>query len=1192
MARTRRWFLLRYLFLVVLIFTVNRTVKADVTGTILGSVVDPSGAAVPGASVRLSNPNTGFSREAMTDATGFYQFLAVPVGENYAVEVQLAGFMKATQGGIKLLVNQNYRADFKLQVGQITQTVEVAANAAQVEATSNQLGDVIEDKKMTSLPLNGRSYIDLLGLQAGVVPITSSAGYTDRPVGGTGSAGNFSVNGQREAANSFLVNGGDVQEGRNNGASVVPTLDAIQEFRLITNSFDAEYGRFSGAIVNALTKSGNNEYHGTAFEFLRNEVLDARNFFDPEKGVFKRNQFGGVIGGPIKKNRLFFFADYQGTRESLGVSSGTLAVPSVLNREGNFTDTATTGFSGLSGIVRGDDIPGNGTFDEALSQRLGYTVTSGEPYWTEGCNTLADAQAGKCVFPGQIIPQSAWSPVSKATLKYIPAPIGDLGGQPYFSTTAEKRVLRDDKFGGRVDLTTKTLGDWSFYYNFADTTLLNPYPSWTSGVPGFSATTPTRAQQINIADTFVLGGTAVNEARFNFTRMGMTLNKPVGGLGSVSEFGYVSGGLGIIPVDPNAEGVAPIGLYGSTGLGFGLPDGTTGQYNNSYQVFDNFSKIVGKHTFKMGADFRYHPINERNTYTSNGYFEFYGNETGSDFADYLIGAPDLFNQSSRQFLDSRTKYTGVFFQDTFKVKPNLTMNYGLRWEFSQPYYDTQGKIQAFVPGQQSKIYPDAPTGWNFPGDPGVPKTLAPTDYNNFAPRLGIAYSPGFTGGFLGKLFGGPGKTSIRAASGIYYTAIEDMTLFIEVGDAPFGLFYVSPTEVYLEEPYKDRRRGNDTGQRFPFTIPPPGATGIWPTYQPISSSPGYKTDNVLPYAMHFNFSIERELQKSMILRLGYVGTVGHHLIAQTSFNPGNPARCLQIRDMLGPDMGCGPGGEDTIYDLNGDGIYTPGVDAFGTRPYSITSGRYAAEGLLDFMNNTYETTIANSSYHAFQLTLEKRLGDARFLGAYTWGKSLDNASGFGENINPYDHHKSRSLSSFDMTHNFVVSYSYDIPFARWSGKNSGAAGKLLEGWTLSGITRFTTGLPIGMGAGGDKSLCGCSGVDVPNYNGDAIQFLNPRNSENHQYFVTTPFSGEELGVPGNANRRFFHGPGLNNWDLAIQKTTHVSEGTSVIFRAELFNAFNHAQFENPSGSVTSGGFGRVSGARAPRIGQFALKIAF
>ncbi|MFB3920706.1 MAG: carboxypeptidase regulatory-like domain-containing protein [Terriglobia bacterium] len=1171
--------------LVAALFWLAPGLRADVTGAILGSVTDPTGAAVPGATVTLHNEGTGLNRTTITDSSGSYEFLAVPVGEDYTLAVEAHGFQKSSQTKLRLLVNQRFRADFQLVVGAITQSVNVTAEAAQVETTSTQLGDVIEDKKMSTLPLNGRSYLDLLGLQAGVVPITSDVQYTDRPTSGTGGAGNMSVNGQRESANAFLVNGGTVEEGRNNGASIVPTLDSIAEFRLITNSFDAEYGRFSGAVVNAITKSGTNDFHGSLFEFLRNDKLDTRNFFDLSRGAFKRNQFGGAGGGPILKDRLFFFSDYQGTREVRGLSSGLITVPTTDARTGNVGE--------LAGSVQGDDIVGNHTFDETLTQRLGYTVTNGEPYTDPNCTTLADAQAGMCVFPGGVIPQSAWSPVAVANLGFIPSP--NVGADA-FSSAGENQTVRDDKWGQRVDLNTQRLGNFGFYYHFDDARLLNPYPGggWPSNVPGFSAVTPSRAQQFNISNNRNFGATAVNEVRFNYTRAAILLNDPVGGLGKIPDFGYVSGGLGLIPVDPKREGVPPIGLFGETGVGWGVPDGTTGQYNNTFQIVDNFSKIIGKHTTKVGWEGRYLQINERNTYAQNGYFEFYGSETGSDFADFLIGAPDLFIQSSRQFLDSRTKYMGLYGQDTWKVTPNFTLNYGLRWEFSQPFYDTQGKIQAFVPGLQSNVYPDTPTGWVFPGDPGIPKTLAPTDYNNFAPRVGFAYSPGFSDGILGKIFGGPGKTSIRAAFGMYYTAVEDLTLFFEVGDAPFGLFYVSPTQVYLEEPYKARTNGQDPGQRFPFSIPQPGATGIWPQYQPISSSPGFKTDNILPYAEHFNVSLQREFGDSTILTLGFVGTRGHHLIAQTSFNPGNAALCLAT-------PGCGPFGEDASYDINGDG-FDEG-DVYGTRPFSVTSGRYLLANptspLLDFANNNYSTTVANSNYNSLQISLEKRVGAARFLGAYTWAKSLDDASGFGDNINPYNRAVSKALSSFDMAHNFVLSYSYDLPFGRYT--SSGVGRKLLDGWRVTGITRFTSGLPISMGESGDWSLCGCGGVDRPNYSGGAIQIMDPRTSPDFQYFATDTFSSEAgpdpdnnpiLGVAGNANRRFFHGPGLNNWDFSVHKTTKITERTSVEFRAEFFNIFNHAQFRNPTGNFSSGNFGKVTGARDPRIGQLALKFNF
>jgi hypothetical protein len=1157
--------------------------NAEVTGTLSGTVSDPSGAAVGDANVTLQNSDTGLVRRLKTGTNGRYEFLSVPVGENYSVQVQALGFRTATQTGIKLDVNQKYRADFTLNVGAINETIEVTGNAAQVDTSSTQLGDVISDKKMTTLPLNGRSYIDLLGLQAGVVPIASDDAVNDRHVSGNGNSGQMSVNGQRESANSFLVNGGDVEESVNNGASIVPTLDSIQEFRLLTSSFNAEYGRFSGAIVNVVTKSGTNEFHGSAYEFLRNEALDARNYFDLTRGELKRNQFGGTIGMPVVKNKLFFFGDYQGTREIAGTSTGIIPVPSNLERNGNFTDIGTTGFGAFTGMVRSGTSATN--FASVLSQRLGYPVARNENYWSPGCTTLAQAQAGVCVFPGlngPIIPQSAWDPVAMKTLQLIPAPVGtQSSGQPFFSSGSEKANLRDEKFGVRVDWNTGHGGTLAFYYTLDDANYLNPYPATGfSNAPGFAAITPSRAQQYNVGYTTIFNPTSVNELHVNYTRFAFVKNKPVGGLGDIANFGYTKGGLGIIPSNPKYEGVATTGLL-NTGVSFGLPDGVTGQYNNTYAVSDSFSKVKGKHTLKFGGDVRYIQVNERNTYTPNGWFTFSGGETGNDFADYLLGAPDFFNQTSLQLLDSRTKYFALFAQDTYKATSDLTINYGLRWDTSQPFYDTKNRIQTFVPGLQSKIYPDSPKGFAFPGDPGVPRTLAPTQYDRFAPRLGIAYSPSVSDGLLGKVFGGPGKTSIRLGGGLYYTAIEDLTLFNEVGDPPFGLFYVSPVPVYMDKPYQARKDPTNPGQRFPFTIPPPGATGIWDQYLPIATAPTYRTDNKLPYSEQFNFTIQREIARSAIATVSYVGSRGRHLLSTIESNPGNAALCLQILAALGPSS-CGPHGEDTQY------IGVPGLGTVnGTRPYSVTSGRGLSQGLLDFQSNAWEATIANSTYNALQASVEKNVGNFRLLGAYTWSKSIDNSSGFYDQINPHNPNSSRALSTFDLTHNFVMSYSYDLPFAKSA---HGVEGRLLSGWTISGITRFTTGFPVTiMEANDDRSLCGCTGADVPNYSGQAIHFHNPRTGN---YFDTSPFSVENLGTTGNSNRRFFHGPGINNWDFSLHKTTQITERDAIEFRAEFFNIFNHGQFYNVIGDVNASNFGQATQARAARIGQLALKFSF
>lgn len=1186
---------------------VRQPLMADVAGTILGAVADPSGAAVPGATVILRNPDTGLVRQTTTDSTGSYEFLAVPVGDNYTVELEATGFEKSTQTGIKLLVNQKFRADFQLVVGSVSQSVTVSAEAAQVETTSTQLGDVIEGTKMTAVPLNGRSFIDLLGLQAGVVPVTSDVAIT-QGVAGTGNAGNVSVNGQRETANSFLVNGGSVEHSYNNGASVVPTLDSIQEFRLLTNSFDAEYGRFSGAIVNVITKSGTNELHGSGFEFLRNDKFDSRNFFDLNKvnlatgqeipgsalGKLKRNQFGGTLGGPIRKNRLFFFGDYQGTREVRGESSGNITVPSITERGGDFSDVGTTGYNPLTGVVRGDNVSGDGTMEEVLSQRLGYKVTSGEPYWVPGCNALAQAQAGMCVFPGQVIPQAAWSPAAAGTLKFIPAPTLVAGGVPFFSTSAERRNLRDDKFGIHVDLNSRSTGNWSVYYHLDDTAVIEPFGG--GDVPGFPSKAPTRDQQANLGNTHTFGPTAVNEARLNYTRSVFAAGFPAGGLGDITGFGFQKGGLGINPGVPSLEGVPLISL-GLLGVSFGAANGVTREPNNIYQVLDNFSKIHGAHTMKFGAEVRYLQLNIRQNIEQSGAFGFFGTETHNDFADFLIGAPDTYGQSSPGFeQDARTKYFGIYAQDSFKVRPNFTVNYGLRYEISQPFYDRYNRVQAFVPGIQSKVFTDSPEGWIFPRDGGLPATLSPTKYDVFAPRLGFVYSPGFSDGPLSKIFGGPGKSSLRAAFGIYHTAVEEAPLLFETGDAPFGLFYVSPSLVYLEEPFKARTSSNDPGQRFPIPpVPPTGSNINFSTWMPVSGSTIVKTDNVLPYTEHLNFSVQRQIGTSSVLTLSYVGSRGHHLISQIEANPGIPSRCLQIAALFAaagqPGGGCGSFGEDSIYTINGQTFY-------GTRPYSVSSGRHLSQGLLDFGGTLpYAATLANSNYNAFEATLEKRAGPWRFLGAYTWSKVLDNSSGFGDATNPYNYRASKSLAAFDMTHNFVFSYTYDLPFGHLARSSSGVAHKFLNGWSINGITRFTTGLGLGLIASGDRSLCGCfgssyNGVDLPNYNGQPIRFFDPRSSSSHQYFSPDPFSEPQVGTFGTANRRFFHGPGLNNWDLALLKETQITERVKLEFRAEFFNLFNHAQFRNPSADISSPTFGQVTSARDPRIGQMALKLYF
>jgi hypothetical protein len=918
--------------------------------------------------------------------------------------------------------------------------------------------------------------------------------------------------------------------------------------------------------MNAITKSGTNGFHGTAFEFLRNDKLDSRNFFDPEKGVLRRNQFGYAMGGPAIKNKLFWFTDYQGTRETRGIGTGLVELPTAAQRDG------ILGADALSGQVTGPN------WAQVLSNRLGYPVTNGEPYSLPTCTSTAN-----CVFPGGIIPQRAFAAPVAGTLPYIPLPNT---GTNLFATSGQNRKIVDDKMGQRVDFNNKKTGNWSIFYFFDDSTVTNPLPA--ANVPGFPSVTPSRAQQAVISNTYVFGPTAVSEARFAFTRASTTTDQPQAGFAKLSDLGFITGPgtLGIIPSGPlGFEAVPPLTFNNFT---IGSPTLTTTQPNNTFHVAENFSKVYKLHSFKFGGEFRYLQINERNVCAPNGSFTFDGSETGSDFADYLLGAPVGYTQCSQQFLDSRTKYGGAYFQDTFRVKPNFTLNYGLRWEVSQPWYDTQDKIETIVPGLQSTVFPTAPLGWVVPGDPGIPKTLAPTDYNNFGPRLGIAYSPGFSDGALGKIFGGPGKTSIRAAFGLYYTSVEDLTLFYEVGDAPYGLYWPSIAPPLFEEPFRTRSDGTSQTQRFPFVFPIPGDPSLktldYSRYLPIQGSPGFAITNRLGYAEHYNFTIQREITPNTIATLAYVGTQGHRLISESESNPGDPELCKSLRGpgVMAGTTECGPGLELLTF----------------TRPDgSLVKGTRGPLG-PDFGSNGYTATLANSNYNSFQASLERKAANFTFLGAYTYSKAIDSSSGFSEWTNFTNNRLSRSLSSYDLTHNFVLSYNYAVPFDR---AFSSAPKGLTQGWNIVGITRFATGFPIRIGQSGDLSLVGSAGsTDVPNFVGP-LRTQDPRlngppdadgNTTPNQFFSRDGFVSGPDGGFGNANRRFFHGPGFNNWDFGVHKTTKLREGMSIQFRVEFFNIFNHTQFNNPNGNFSSSRFGYVGSARDPRIGQAALKFTW
>ena len=1159
---------------------------ASTGGSISGTVKDPAQHVIADADVSVRELGTGMTYHVRTDSRGHYTFPVLPVGR-YELGVKGSGFESYKRGDIVLDTAAALTLDAALQVGNVAETVSVTDNTLHVETASTQLGQVISGRQMTAVPLNGRSYTDLLSLQAGVAPSTSITSSTVQDVGatildpsGTLNPGTISVNGQREFANFFIVNGSDAEEDVNGGTSILPNLDAIAEFRIITSNFDAEYGEFSGGQITVVTKSGDNDFHGSAFDFLRNTDLDARNYFSPTRGAYRQNQFGGTFGGPIRRDKLFFFADYQGTRQTQGVDTSRIGVPSDADRTGNLIDyTNTSAGNMLAGTVGGP------YFANLLTQKLGYTVAAGEPYYVPGCNA-----SSQCVFPNAVIPQAAWSVPAQRMLQYIPAPNNADGT---FATSSFNQLLTDDKAGMRVDANTRA-GLFSAYYFIDNFTLDNPYPVAQSGasVPGFDALTTGRAQLFSLGLTKALSSTAVNEAHVSYTRDYTNLGQPQGGRNvSLVSQGFVNaqGTSSIVALDPKGESVENLNF---NGFSTGAAANQLIQANNTYQVADTFSKVLGRHTVKLGGEFHADEVNAQPIAQFNGNFVFSGTETGVDFADFLIGVPSQYNQSQLNPFYARNKYVGLFAQDSWQARPDLTLNYGLRWDRIAPWSDKYNQISTFVPGAQSVVFPGAPAGILYPGDPGVPDTLAPISNRSFAPRVGFAWTPGMSKeDTLGKIVGASGTTSIRGSFGTFYTAIDALSIGVLAANAPYGTTYTSPAPPLFATPFITAASGEDNGQPFPYTFAPlgssrshPDANINWASYEPISGIPGYSTHNSTPYTEEWMLSVERQAGAKTVLSATYVGTSSHRQRVLTEPNAGNPSLCLSLSqpDEVQPGtLTCGPNGEDTTYFPIGGGQVN------GTRgPLGPAFG-----------SNAEQSTIGHANYNALELSARHTSGRLEFSGAYTYGKSMDQSSNPAEEVNPTNPALSYAISSFDVKHNFVLSYEYQLPF-----DSLGGPGRLTKGWTLSGITRFASGFPVTMVNNGDNSLLGTnpnginnSSIDEPDYDGGALRLNHDPRTQGHQYFSTASFSMNALGTPGTAKRRFFYGPGANNFDMAVAKSLMLTEGKSLLLRVEAFNVFNHTQFNGPSavdGDIGSSTFGNAISAAAPRIMQAAIRLSF
>jgi len=1238
-------------------------------GRIRGTVTDPSGGAVTGAKLVLTNEANGTQRDTQSGSSGEYIFLEVPVG-TYQIEVSQKGFKKYLRKGLVVNLNEVLSLDTPLQLGGSTETVEVTGAPPLVDTTSTQLGTVVNERAVSQLPLAQRDAYQLLQLQPGV---QSQVGLDT--VYGSDRAGVVSVNGGRGRDNNFTVNGGDGNDQFAGLPAIQPSPDAIAEFRVLTNTFDAEYGRNSGAVVNVVTKSGTNDFHGSTYEFFRNDALNARGFFDSSKLAYLQNQFGATLGGPIRKDKTFFFVTYEGDRIRRGSSGDTVNVPTLAERNGDFSEG------------------GNGQFQGALtSDAVATTLNSrcglGIP--------LPSTQAGgsvawSSIFPNQHIPTNCFDPTAADLFaQYVPPPnVGDS-----FFQGVPLGHERSNQFTMKIDHELTKNQRLSGYYYLTDHYLAKPFARFQAGganLPGFGDLTDERIQQINISHTWTIGATAVNEARFTLFREGQgtflhpqhtaLVQDSCKTVPTANCFADPANpDLGIHPgLGASREGVPFINISGGFNIGNNF-EGELPQVGNTFQWSDNFSKTIGKHDIKFGGDVRYQKFDQTLFFDVSGQYFYFGGgpndpslqvtdpSTGTTsqnlFPNYFLGLPDEYGQGSAQEERVRTKSLYLFAQDSFKIRSNVTLNYGLRWELNTPQADAGQKVQTFRPGQATTIYPcqlsaatqaslaypDAncnpggsaqavfPLGLVVPGDKGIPNGLSDTYYKSFAPRIGVAWSPDAKDGFLGKLFGGAGKTSIRAGYGIFYNPVEQLVLEQFSAEPPFG----GSTFVFNTQ-FNTPFLGQDGQTTFPNPFngilnPPRGKPVDWSVFRPILLFGQAAKNPRTQYAEQYNLTIQREVAKDLVLQVAYVGRQGHRLLASQDLNPGNPQTCLDLQTVSAaigdPTVACGafladspykftlpagmtfhlpyvspttPGGPNipcpiakapAACTITGASGGTP-INLVGTRPYSspfcdpLTGNGCPSDGVPVISDIFTQNTISNSSYNGFQASLEKRFSHGlQFEAAYTFGKSIDNASTFESLVDPVNPKRNRSLSLFDARNRFVLSYYWELPVPKYEGFK----GKALDGWAMSGITTFQSGFPIRITEQDDIELQSSFDFETPGQPNVAAPFqkLNPRGAGNLG-FNPGAFTESTVapGTIGNAPRTVCCGPGINNWEIAFLKITPLSERFKLEFRGELFNAFNHAQFFQPDGNFTDGSdFGRVKRARDPRLIQFALKLSF
>jgi Carboxypeptidase regulatory-like domain/TonB dependent receptor len=1154
--------LLQCAFLFCVIAVLSGSAWGQNKASLRGTVTDQSGGVVPGAKVTLTNTGTGISHTTTTGSDGSYLFDLVQVG-TYKLIVDKPGFSIFLQDGIVLELNQNGRQDVALKIGQETQTVEVAANVVQVDTTGAVLGKVENQRMINDLPLLDRDTLQLGLLQAGV--------FNPDPDDTSGNP--FSVSGQRSESLTFLLDGANNTDFLGNNIVVSPNPDAVEEFKILTNNYDAQYGRTSGGIVNQITKSGTNDFHGDAFEFLRNTVLNARDYFLPPsvpKQAFQRNVFGGTFGGPIKKNKTFFFLAYQGGRTRAGDTSQLLTVLTPTERTGNFGDLCPT-------------YDGSGNCTPAAINNGATQLIN--PY-TGASIPFNDMRAAGLGPNGSLV-----NPVIQNYIaKYLPLP--NIGTNGFIASP--KQPTDDDQGIAHIDHNFGTKDTLSFVYLIDSNRTIYPLPQPISSPLGGANSTDYKNQIGTLTWNHVFSPTITNEFRFAANRTD-TVQAVPSDTTSPSSLGFTN----LNPDDPG--GVSPpVFFTPNFDLGSSV-QGPTTLADTTWEWADNFTWTRGKHELKFGADFTRLELNFHYDYYNNGGFDFgsYNSAfTGSFLADFVGGFWDNYYQNSQATYGIRTGSVGLYAQDIWKVNARLTLDYGLRWDYYVPQYDVHNEILGLFPGQQSTVFPNAPPGILYPGDPGTPnRALVYPDYNNFAPRFGFAWD------MLGS-----GKLVMRGGFGIFYD-IEDGALNLQFGGLPpfagvaneynssgaTGTSFAGTTGDPIADPFGTFGATNV----FPFLPSSVGTFGVPAISYGYTTYPHFRT----PYSENFNYGFQWQATKDTMVEAVYVGSLGRKLISTSETN--YPIPSVEMAQLANFGF------------VNEDCARPMAACVGGSSP---TDPNGSPTGVTQIYTN-FSNGLSDSDQ--FQLTVDKRFSQGFALrAAYTWSKTIDLTSGFRSRsstyTDPLDPRLDRGLADFDVPQRLVISGFWQLPLDRHI--DNGFMKKVAGGWQFNGIATFQGGQPFTLYSNNDSSQQG-NGLDRPDLIGP-IQYLNPRSTTTsfdpstasclggpatgnfwfnpNSYNCTSPYNPDgslnPAGVPlftfGTLGRNALRGPGIDNFDLSLTKGTHVTESKSLEFRAEFFNAFNHVQFLNPDNKGGSSTFGQISTDRGMRIIQFGLKFYF